>query len=503
MAATVDARDSVRDDFNMNAARRENIASYLLAGFFAFLFLYDWITTQPLLHWENFYYMPYLGANDGKGCFHELLKVFNIPAIDAPIARFRPVGHLFELVDAKLVTTLNPAVPLGFRSIMHLILVLCCVPFLAAGLRKLFISWPVAFAWACASFFCAFPQVVVMNSVYFRPVKTLAAFMLAFLFWMWASYRTTTFRDLTTRRFGLLGWCGATLATILLCFGDELCSVVALLFLGLAFFEALASRKLSALFVTMLTAVVVAWAVTKYFAPWTYDHLIASPIDRHWSDLSKGFKYDKLLADESGVAVLYQFSMIFGNSPQYVLRLPLLLALAVFAVLSLDSAAGATNSPLDKRTLLLLRVGLPISVIAVFGTTYLMASFHHPTVTLGSQNTGYYNVPTSLLLYLVLSMTLGAMGVFNSSKNRKIWMVALLACSILGIVSLRPLRALNYPDESPAQKVDFWTLSALVGKITRGQYTPESQWSRLSPGAKYFLSFYEVRVLGKADPEKS
>ncbi len=148
-------------------------------------FVFSFVTTEPIIQDENYNLIPFYATPSSLGLKGEVAKIFDVCVTDGCIDRFRPVGHLLEWADAKMITILNHIGPAHFRSFFYLISGILGFLVLGWAVIPLFSEIPLAYSWMMGATFMISPQVLVQSAYYFRPGKLFGAWVCAWMVGIW------------------------------------------------------------------------------------------------------------------------------------------------------------------------------------------------------------------------------------------------------------------------------------------------------------------------------
>ena len=115
-------------------------------------YIYAWVYFDPVLHVENFRYLPFLLKDLNQGLQFNFVKIFDVCNLDDCFNRFRPVANAFHFLDALMIGYLNPSIAYHFKSISHLIFGLATALTFALTFKRLVPAKDYGFALALGAF---------------------------------------------------------------------------------------------------------------------------------------------------------------------------------------------------------------------------------------------------------------------------------------------------------------------------------------------------------------
>lgn|GEM_PF-6188323 len=450
----------------------ERLLGWLATALFVGIFIIDYLTTTPLIHEENYVYLPYLGASSPNGLAGQLLKIFDVCHVDACVDRFRPGGHLLELIDAHAIQAFGGL--LGFHSPLHLVLVLGLIPLLAAGFKYLAPSLPTASRWALGAYFSTASQVLVLSSFYFRPGKIFAACATAFIFWFWMRYRGRELRS--------AAWISlAGLLSLLLLFDEQIVITVGV-FAGASVLDLIRRRGGPVPVIAFVLATLIYLATVKWVAPITYEWFSSSSALPSYSSLSDFFVLDREHSIQAYKALVIQFATLFGPSMGWI-GLSTASILAAFSALVYWRPRQPQPREPDKNlgwTALYL-------IVATFVMIYVLSLRHPPILWAELKHGGYYYVVSALILYLSMMFIFASRGVFKSAGKRTALLLILMTSAVIHAATIGPTRAMIQGSAFLGNAIQNRDIRAAISGDT-------DAFSRLPESARNFVRYYIDRI---------
>ncbi len=419
----------------MRTTRAERTAYAAIAALFIALFVADAAMTVPYVHDECFSYIPFYGTSGGGGIGRELTKVFDACRNEGCLPRPRPLNNLLELIDAKLLGPLNAWMPWGIRSITYPLLILSALAPFALALSSLLPGVGTAYRWMLAAFFGVTTQAMVLNGAYFRPAKALAAAATAAVLALWARNRNQPTSDLTERPMRYLAL-GVLLG--LLTLSDEQVVVAQGLFLALTALHWKKSGKGLPFAASLLGALGFYALYSRVLHPWLITHLTTSVpagFDSYFDP--KPLWHLTLRAFWQALQLnLYQLRLILGNAVDGWLLGAVIGGAAI--VVSFFRWRGRGAGPL--------RIFAALTFAALVASTYLQTHVfkQHMQYAAEGRRSGYYFLPSVLLLLAALYSLWRAGGLFGSARWRNGIAAILFFCGIANFLSVARTREIAW-----------------------------------------------------------
>jgi len=462
-----------------------------LSGVFILYFVIQWVMIDPSLHFENLVRTPFYALSRGQGFWGEFTKIFDVCRIDACLDRFRPLGMLTELLDAKAMVILNRWMPFYFRPLSQLILILT----LALSLRWALIGFlgrarePIATFFAAS--FLVTPQVLVYSTFYFRPGKLYAAISAALLLGLWWRGRSVS---LLSR--GTYPWKWIT-GLALLTLADEQVSLVTGIIFAMAFVDRILRRRrshalasdmpikgiASPVLITCLGGLALYLILRSALTPYIYSHFVSGPITAFSNPLG-WFRWNPNNLIRAFHSTFWIYESMVGNKPD-VSVLSVIGFVAVLIPLLWIPRARIRPEPEVPYSALL------VGYLAIVLVIFLMATRHPFIYSFDVKRTGYYFVSFTVILFEIFLLTLFNRGVFESQARTRILIAAWTILSLVNMCSLHKTLEITYSNHMNAGV----ETGRILIREARGQPLTELQAS-LPPisGSPEFRDFFHSKL---------
>ena len=507
-----------------------------ISAIFLFLFIFSWLNSDPLVHQENFRYIPFL-ASQGNGSFFS--KILDVCSMDDCYDRFRPLSHLFHWLDSMLIVSLNKYIPYHFRSLSFLLMGLATALTLAAVFRRISAPEDWAFAIMLGAFSVTQVTWLVGNYVFFRPGKFITAWLVAYSFYLWVSYSKSSVLDLNTRK-KLFYYFLSLFVLSVTGLADEQATFVILLFLGLACVEFLIDSKRTAfIFLTGMATLFQVFSL-KVIAPWTYRYFSSNKIDYSSFEISRliGFKpevigsalmgiykskninlydfsitrfidFNTLVAKSALGTLIDEFMVIFGDSPFWGREV--MGFVFIFFIIPLFVIFIKYSQVAFGKIVKAVFIACYFSA-SIFLMLYLMGLSFSPSTAPGMVQSGYYALPASLLFFGLFFIGLLKSNILNCHKLKIFIAIVLCICTFSSwyIFNLQHdffshNKFISYNKNKLPVGVDE---NIAVGRIALG-YQADTQQIRnafsreWSECANSFIYFYHRRMATNVDVESN
>lgn len=387
---------------------RTNFIEYLkliLSCIFILSFVYDFATVVTVPHTENFVYYPYL-AESAKNIFSEFAKLFDVCSVDFCIARFRPFGHFLELIDAKVIKNF-PWV--GFKSISHFISALLSAFTVYLCLQNMNTKLTKASKVLISTFTLALPTFPLMSAVYFRPGKSFAAFAALYVFYLWLKYSKIPLKQVLDKK-EKLTWAFHLALLSIFTIGDEQVVLVIGIMMMVSLFEFIILKK-GHLYQALTWLSLIFFLVGTYvIGPLTYSQYsqkLVTGYENYNNPLSfVSFNVDGIYY--SFKALFWEYGLFFGNSGDYNFILLKVLAIIYLGFLLdhfISKKKRTDSKAVRKRFTDIFKNIHPYYVLiaislGIVGSIYALGLRHPPVFQDGTNQSGYYIMPTSMLLWI-------------------------------------------------------------------------------------------------------
>ncbi len=449
-----------------------------LGGLFVAAFAVDFASFSPALHPENYKYLPFYASSAPWSV--ELAKPFDVGAVEACLNRFRPLGHLLELLDAKFLAAFAGGGGRGgFRSLSHLLFALGGAVALGAAIGRALPGLHRAHLVAFGGFFLSSWHVLVMNEVYFRPAKTVGAFATALLLGEWLRGRGRVTTSVGASVFWTLVFWATTLV-------DETPAFVLGALLVAALVERAGARVRNPFAARAACALLFFAISAAWIGPWTFGRFSSCVAIRPYSDPGSYLELSLPLLRDALRITASQVALFFGGFSEKS-WVPVMSGVLILAApLTRSGKAAGTVLPAPRWLSAFL-------FLAAVGMHYGMACRHRPILDLGVRETGYYYAASTLLVAAGLFLALGRWGALSTPPRRLgiAGALAVLACLNFGGVGAR--RTAQTGDAS-----GLWARTEVIRRLLTEGTERDALGLSLPDEAREFVSRYRA-VLKASD----
>ena len=471
---------------------RIHIWQIALSIFFIGLFLYDFFSYPALLHWENYIYHNYLAVDEIPPFNNEkfLLKIFNVCSIDACIARFRPLGHLATMLDAKFIFFSNLYINYGFHSIVHFFSMVISVLLVYKIIRYSKPSVSRSTTLLLSAYILISSAVLMNSSTVFRPVKSVTAMVVLIMYYFFISsnihYSVFLKEFQKNNIFKICIIFGKVIFFSCLCLVDEQVGLFLFLFLlaaGILFIF----FKRGMEFVLTFGLVAISYVVMqKYIAPITYVWFTSPQIQKDFSDPFSFLVLDFNLLIKSLENLGFQTLSLVGGFAHRSFGFHLGVVCVIF--LSILFLYRSLYHKIESETS---KVNLLFSTLVFLGSwvmTYVLGLRHPPIITdIGVIRSSFYSLPAIFVCFL---FALNLLSIDNFSViNRRVVMIVLFLFSMDSFFQVTRTRNLDIPSYKnfSTGPLDGWVESQVVRGVLLRELNLSEYYNRLSPAGKSYI----------------
>lgn len=409
------------------------VASICFVGFF----VAQWIVIDPHVHFENHGRTPYYANSKGQGVWAEMAKALDVCAVDGCLDRFRPLGFLTELFDAKMIVLLNQWIPFYFRPISHFILIFVFGFSLRWALIQLLGVQRKTLATFFASSMLVTPQILVYSTFYFRPGKFYAAIAAALLLGHWWKSRLAPLRKpYPYKESAVLG---------VLAMGDEQVALAAAVVFVIAAVDRHLLRKhephrgLGRMSATM--AAIMGGGGLFLFLRMTlgsliHSYLLTGKLQSYTNPL-EWFKWNPNNLSRAYQNTLWMHESMLGNRPDVSILSVILFGVLLVWLLRRPKGAAPFSGRVRYGALL---AGYLSIVLLIF----LLATRHPYIFSFDIKRTGYYFICFTVLFFGVLISILYSRGVFEDFSKTRALVIAWILLSLVNMGSLSKTLQVTY-----------------------------------------------------------